>query len=216
MAGGLSGYRAALVRRPLTPGLISSSPVTAGLPPFICFSTSYPELAADRHPHALPRPRCIRTKPEKIASAALDTDRTWLYYSDMYDPIAIALVHAAHRVEARLEEALAGVGLSIAKFEALSVLVSQDRPISLSELAEKLTCVRSNVTQLVDRLEADGLVKRADDPADRRAVRAEVTALGRKRHAAGAKVVHAVLQEVAKELSAVDPLVLKRALDAVQ
>ena len=34
--------------------------------------------------------------------------------------------------------------------------------------------------------------------------------------AAGAKVVQAVLQEVAKELSAVDPLVLKRALDAVQ
>jgi len=134
----------------------------------------------------------------------------------MYDPIAIALVHAAHRVEARLEEALAGVGLSIAKFEPLSVLVSQDRPISLSQLAEKLTCVRSNVTQLVDRLEADGLVKRADDPADRRAVRAEVTALGRKRKAAGAKVVHAVLQEVAKELSVVDPLVLKRALDAVQ
>jgi DNA-binding MarR family transcriptional regulator len=134
----------------------------------------------------------------------------------MYDPIAIALVHAAHRVEARLEEALAGVGLSIAKFEPLSVLVSQDRPISLSELAEKLTCVRSNVTQLVDRLEADGLVKRVDDPADRRAVRAEVTALGRKRHAAGAKVVKAVLQDVAKELSSVDPLVLKRALDAVQ
>ena len=122
-----------------------------------------------------------------------------------------ALVHAAHRVEARLEEALAGVGLSIAKFEALSVLVSQVRPISLSELAEKLTCVRSNVTQLVDRLEADGLAKRADDPADRRAVRAKVTALGRKRHAAGAKVVHAVLQKVAKELSTVDPLVLKRA-----
>ena len=134
----------------------------------------------------------------------------------MSDVIAVALIHAAGRVEARLEEALAGVGLSIAKFEPLSVLVSQDRPISLSELAEKLTCVRSNVTQLVDRLEADGLVKRADDPADRRAVRAEVTALGRKRHAAGAKVVHAVLHEVAKELSAVDPLVLKRALDAVQ
>ena len=70
--------------------------------------------------------------------SVLDADRTWLYYSGMYDPIAIALVHAAHRVEARLEEVLAGVGLSIAKFEALSVLVSQDRPISLSELAKKL------------------------------------------------------------------------------
>src|SRR6266704_3804353 len=127
----------------------------------------------------------------------------------MNNAVASALVQAAHRDEARMEEALAGVGLSIAKFETLSILVSQDRPISLSELAAKLVCVRSNVTQLVDRLETEGLVKRADDPADRRAVRAEVTALGRKRHAAGAKVVHAVLQEVAKELSAVDPLVLK-------
>src|SRR6266480_1177115 len=44
MAGGSNGYRAALVRRQLTPGLTSSFPGTAGLPPFISFSTSYPEL----------------------------------------------------------------------------------------------------------------------------------------------------------------------------
>jgi DNA-binding MarR family transcriptional regulator len=134
----------------------------------------------------------------------------------MHDSIAFALMHAAHRVEARLEEALAGVELSGAKHAALSVLVSQDKPISLSELAEKLTCVRSNVTQLVDRLEADGLVKRIDDPADRRAVCAELTRLGRERHSAGSKVVNVVLKEVAKELSAVDPKVLKRAFDSVR
>src|SRR6202035_2972619 len=134
----------------------------------------------------------------------------------MNDAIGFALIHAAHRVEARLDEALAGVGLSGAKIGALCVLVAEDRPMSLSELAEKLTCVRSNITQLVDRLEADGLVKRIDDPADRRAVRAEVTRLGRERHAAGAKLVNAVLRDVAKELAAVDPKVLKRALDAVQ
>src|SRR5882724_13234700 len=146
----------------------------------------------------------------------LDNGRTWLYHSCMNTAIASALVQAAHRVESRLEEALGGVGLSIAKFETLSVLVTQDQPISLSELAAKLVCVKSNVTQLVDRLEADGLVNRTDDPADRRAVRAEVTALGRKRHAAGATVVNAVLQDVAQQLSAVDAQVLKRALDAVQ
>ena len=134
----------------------------------------------------------------------------------MNDAIAFALMHAGHRVEARLEEALAGVKLSGAKHAALSVLVTQDEPISLSELAGKLTCVRSNVTQLVDRLEADGLVKRIDDPADRRAVRAEVTRLGRERHAAGSKVVNALLQDVAKELAPVDPKVLKRALDAIK
>jgi DNA-binding MarR family transcriptional regulator len=147
---------------------------------------------------------------------ALDTDWPRLYDSCMNDAIAFALMHAGHRVEARLEKALAGVKLSGAKHAALSVLVTQDQPISLSELAEKLACVRSNVTQLVDRLEADGLVKRIDDPADRRAVCAEVTRLGRERHSAGARVVNAVLKDVAKELAAVDPKLLKRALDAVQ
>ena len=147
---------------------------------------------------------------------ALDTDWPRLYYSYMNDAIGFALMHAGRRVEARLEDALAGVKLSGAKHAALSVLVTQDQPISLSELAEKLTCVRSNVTQLVDRLEADGLVKRIDDPADRRAVLAEVTRLGRERHADGTKVMNVVLQAVAKELAAVDPKVLKRALDAVQ
>ena len=47
-------------------------------------------------------------------------------------------------------------------------------------------------------------------------MRTEVTRLGRKRHSAGAKVVNAVLQAVAKELSVVDPKLLKRALDTVQ
>jgi hypothetical protein len=44
MAVASNGYRAALVKHLLTPGLISSSSETAGLPPFISFSTSYPEL----------------------------------------------------------------------------------------------------------------------------------------------------------------------------
>jgi hypothetical protein len=51
MAGGSNGYRAALVRRQHTLVLISSLPGTAGLPPFISFSTSYGELdSAVRRP----------------------------------------------------------------------------------------------------------------------------------------------------------------------
>src|SRR6266478_285635 len=44
MAGWSAGYQAARVRCQLTRGLISSLPGTAGLPPCISFSTSYPEL----------------------------------------------------------------------------------------------------------------------------------------------------------------------------
>jgi hypothetical protein len=36
----IAGYRAALVKHRLKPGLISSSPAMAGVPPFISFSTS--------------------------------------------------------------------------------------------------------------------------------------------------------------------------------
>jgi len=43
MPGESNGYRAVLARRQLTPGLISSLPGTAGSPPFISFSTNYPE-----------------------------------------------------------------------------------------------------------------------------------------------------------------------------
>jgi len=134
----------------------------------------------------------------------------------MNEPIAFSLIHAAHSIEDRLEKALVTVELSSPKFAALSALVAADRPLSLSELADKLTCVRSNITQLVDRLEADGLVRRTDDPADRRGVRADVTPLGRDRHAAGAKVVNQVHEELRKQLSIVDQNELKRALDAIQ
>jgi hypothetical protein len=51
MAGWSAGYRAARVRRQLTPGPISSLRRTAGSPPFISFSTSYAELgSAARRP----------------------------------------------------------------------------------------------------------------------------------------------------------------------
>jgi len=53
--------------------------------------------------------------------------------------------------------------------------------MSLSDLADNQHCVRSNITQLVDRLEQDGLVRRRHDPADRRGVLAELTPPGCER-----------------------------------
>jgi len=47
MADESSGWRATVARRRLTPVLTSSLAGTAELPPFIFFSTSYPELDFD-------------------------------------------------------------------------------------------------------------------------------------------------------------------------
>jgi DNA-binding MarR family transcriptional regulator len=48
--------------------------------------------------------------------------------------------------------------------------------------------VKSNVTQLVDRLEADGFVAREPDPHDRRTRLAVLTAAGRRACADGTRV----------------------------
>ncbi len=94
-------------------------------------------------------------------------------------PVSAALIAAARTLEARLEQALAPLQLSLAKVGVLRCLVEAQRPLPLSAIAQFQKCVRSNMTQLTDRLEADGLVRRVDDPQDRRAVLAEPTAAGR-------------------------------------
>jgi len=53
---------------------------------------------------------------------ALDNDLDMTVSFIYNNAVASAMVKPLHRVEARLEEALAGVGLSIAKFETLSIL----------------------------------------------------------------------------------------------
>jgi DNA-binding MarR family transcriptional regulator len=104
-------------------------------------------------------------------------------------PLWKLLCHAAQRVEARFEADLGEVGLSLSKMSLLKTLVDEGEPIPLSRLAGKLSCVKSNVTQLVDRLEADGLVARVNDPVDRRSILAAITDAGRTRFAAGAKAI---------------------------
>ena len=121
-----------------------------------------------------------------------------------------SLLQAAGAVESRLEQALADVGLSGAKLAALTQLVEAGEPISLGELAAQCACVRSNITQLVDRLESEKLVKRVDDPNDRRSLRAAITPLGRERQAAGAKKVEAVRRELAAALKGIDSETLQR------
>ena len=130
--------------------------------------------------------------------------------------LMFSLVNAGRAIEQRLDEALVRVGLSLAKFGALTHLVEAGAPLSLSECAKKMTCVRSNITQLMDRLEADGLVRRVEDPADRRAVRAAVTRLGAERQAAGAKEVARVQAELAKTLNGPNRGALQRALAAIK
>jgi DNA-binding MarR family transcriptional regulator len=126
--------------------------------------------------------------------------------------LLFTLMHVARALEDRLEAGLEQCGLSMAKYGVLSELVKADEPLSLSELAARLSCVRSNMTQLVDRLEADGLVRRVNDPDDRRTVRAALTTAGRSQEEAGSLQLQAVQAHFAVALPERDRAQLHRVL----
>ncbi len=120
-----------------------------------------------------------------------DTERTGFF----------AVLHTSGVLETRVESKLSDVGLSIAKLAALHVLAKAGESLPLGQLAERLSCVKSNVTQLVDRLEADGLVSRAADPNDRRSRLAVLTAAGRKAYAKGIEIQSQAEKELFSALS---------------
>src|SRR3954452_25012779 len=106
------------------------------------------------------------------------TERTGLF----------AVLHASSVLESRLESKLSEVGLSLAKLAALDRLRNAGESLPLGQLAERLLCVKSNVTQLVDRLEADGLESRTSDPNDRRSRLAVLTDAGRTAYQKGSEI----------------------------
>jgi MarR family transcriptional regulator for hemolysin len=132
------------------------------------------------------------------------------------DPIFFMLLEAGRAQFGRLEDALKAVGLSAAKYYVLSQLAESREPVALRELAQEQQCVPSNMTTLIDRLEADGLVRRIDDPTDRRSKRAELTDLGREKAAVGAEAVAAVEAAFVESLGPTERLALEKVLSALK
>lgn len=100
----------------------------------------------------------------------------------------LTLLHTAYAAQAEVESKLSAVGLSLAKLLALKALSDAGESLPLGQLAERLSCVKSNITQLVDRLETDGFVARKPDPHDRRTRLAALTVAGRKACKEGTRV----------------------------
>ncbi len=126
------------------------------------------------------------------------------------------LMRAGRMLEDRLEEALEAAGLSRAQLSVLRKLSEVGSAVSLSDLAAALSCVRSNMTQLIDRLERDGLVTRVDDPGDRRSVRAALTPLGETRAAEGVRIVRQMQAAFSSTLPEPERAALQRALSILR
>jgi DNA-binding MarR family transcriptional regulator len=126
------------------------------------------------------------------------------------------VLHASSVLESRLEARLSEVGLSIAKLAALDRLTEAGESLPLGQLADRLACVKSNVTQLVDRLESDGLVSRTFDPNDRRSRLAVLTDAGRKAYAKGSHIQRQAEQDLFGALTADESATLHDLLEKLK
>jgi DNA-binding MarR family transcriptional regulator len=97
----------------------------------------------------------------------------------------IQLLRTAEALWNTSREFFARWDLSPSQFNVLNILREFPDGLSQTEISRELITHRSNVTGLIDRLEARGLVARRAVAADRRAYRVAVTAKG-----------HALLSEI--------------------
>jgi DNA-binding MarR family transcriptional regulator len=88
-----------------------------------------------------------------------------------------AYIRAVALAEPLLRELAARHRISLADFHALRTL-SRLGDVPISRLGAELAIPRSTQTNLVDRLEAAGLVERTSSPTDRRLVVVGLTAAG--------------------------------------
>lgn len=97
--------------------------------------------------------------------------------------LAVGLLMRVHQLLlAELEAQLRPLDLSFARYEALLLLhFSAHGELPLGKMGERLLVHPTSVTGTVDRLEAQGLVERVQNPSDRRSVLARITPEGRKK-----------------------------------
>jgi DNA-binding MarR family transcriptional regulator len=91
-----------------------------------------------------------------------------------------SIMRAQQVLMARLNDLLRPHGLTFPRYEALMLLsFTREGTLPLGKVGERLQVHRTSVTNIIDKLEADGLVQRVPHVADRRTTLAAITDAGR-------------------------------------
>ncbi len=92
-----------------------------------------------------------------------------------------SIMRAQQVLIAELDTLLKPYGMTFSRYEALVLLTfSKDGALPLSKIGERLQVHATSVTNVIDRLEASGLVRREPNPRDGRGTLAVITDEGRR------------------------------------
>ncbi len=124
--------------------------------------------------------------PAPLEFDPIDEARTqWAvrWGDDVSDAMAAAtsVMRAQQMVLAAVDGALRPFGLTFARYEGLVLLsFSRRGSLPLGKMGQRLMIHPTSVTNIVDRLEGQGLVRRMPHPTDGRTTLAEITEEGRR------------------------------------
>jgi DNA-binding MarR family transcriptional regulator len=90
-----------------------------------------------------------------------------------------SIIRVRQVLSIRADQVLAPIDLTFSRYELLVHLYFNDGRLSLAQLGKRLQVHQTSVTSLVDKLEAQGLVRRTPHPTDRRSTIAQITPEGR-------------------------------------
>jgi DNA-binding MarR family transcriptional regulator len=111
--------------------------------------------------------------------------RQWVAHGWSDAAAGMEVVTSVMRVQqlllAAVDEVLEPFGLTFARFELLALLsFTKEGALPLGKIGARLQVHPTSVTNAVDRLEREGLVRRSAHPTDRRAILATLTPEGRE------------------------------------
>ena len=102
-------------------------------------------------------------------------------FRSVHEEVALAMLRTADLVTLPMTEVLRKAGLSTSQYNVLRILRGAgSEGLPCGEISTRMVRRDPDLTRLLDRLEARGLVQRTRSSADRRVVRATITDDARK------------------------------------
>ena len=129
--------------------------------------------------------------------------------------VGLHFLTTAAQVRKAVDEHMALEGVSLARTKVLQVLARLG-PVKQTQLAAELGMAARSITQAVEAMERDGLVRRSSDADDRRAKVVTVTEEGTRALAAGEAAGDEILRSIFQRLNPDQLAALDEILAAVQ